>query len=52
MAQMQAGRGTRLVLHFDLNNTILMADKAKGLNVHLNVSSNFPSHYFLYRLTA
>ena len=28
----------RYVFHFDLNNTILMQDKSKGLNVNDNVS--------------
>jgi len=32
-----AVRNRRLVLHFDLNNTILMMDSAKGLGVVKNV---------------
>ena len=35
----QGQRQRRLVLHFDINNTILMKDPAKGLNsVQMNVS--------------
>ena len=42
----QGQRQRRLVLHFDINNTILMKDSSKGLNsVQMNVSkidnSNF-----------
>lgn len=29
----------RLVLHFDINNTILMSDRSKGLGTVENVSS-------------
>jgi len=35
----QGQRQSRLVLHFDINNTILMKDPAKGLNsVQMNVA--------------
>ena len=34
-----AARGRRIVLHFDINNTILMKDTAKGLSsVQFNVA--------------
>ena len=38
------GRSKRLVLHFDINNTILMKDPAKGItsvNFNVSLSSSF-----------
>ena len=38
MVQAVAGNRRRLVLHFDINNTVVMKDLAKGLNTVDNVS--------------
>ena len=38
MVQAVAGNRRRLVLHFDINNTIVMKDLAKGLGTTENVS--------------
>ena len=31
------GRNRRLMLHFDLNNTILMSDASKGIGMAINL---------------
>ena len=40
MVQAVGGNRRRLVLHFDINNTIVMKDLAKGLNTTENVSQS------------
>ena len=42
MVQAVTGNRRRLVLHFDVNNTIVMKDLAKGLGTAENVSLHSP----------
>ena len=42
MVQAVTGNRRRLVLHFDINNTIVMKDLAKGLGTVENVSPILP----------
>jgi len=37
MDKVQSNRNRRLLLHFDLNNTILMKEQRKGLGFHMNI---------------
>ena len=37
----------RYVFHFDLNNTILMKDEAKGISIVDNVSQKFKNKYLI-----
>jgi len=47
----QGQRQRRLVLHFDINNTILMKDSSKGLNsVQMNVSKFDNSNFTFFNL--
>ena len=51
MVQAVAGNRRRLVLHFDINNTIVMKDLAKGLGTTDNVSrSHFSESHVAYIL--
>ena len=38
VSQGSTGNRRRIVLHFDLNNTIIMKDPAKGLSVQMNTA--------------